>query len=204
MKMEKIGNVVMNYDYYIHLDGVPTGYTYDPNAYTTSATNKNVTITLIQLNDALTGEGTKANPHVLTEGASTLTVTANSTEGAKYYSFTPTVSGKYSFKSIAMDKLNTNPVTLYLYKLASAEAENGTLVGKTNNVDVNFSYEFTAEAGTTYYFYIINSNDTTKYPVTFDVVLTTSLPTLSTFVSLFKIVDEPSVFKVFFSLIAST
>ena len=29
-----------NGDYYIHIEGIPTGYTYDPNIYTTSANNK--------------------------------------------------------------------------------------------------------------------------------------------------------------------
>ena len=28
-------------EYYIHLNNVPAGYTYDPNAYTTDANNKN-------------------------------------------------------------------------------------------------------------------------------------------------------------------
>ena len=61
-------NSIDDAEYYIHIDGIPAGYTYDPNAYTANKNNKKVTIDLISVNST-TGEGTINNPIVVSEGA---------------------------------------------------------------------------------------------------------------------------------------
>lgn len=162
-----------NKSYYIHIDGIPAGYTYDPNAYTTNKDNKKVEIKLISLNE-LSGEGTLENPYVVSENAVTVTYEAQGVLGVKYYSFTPSESGTYSIKSLAMDKLALNAIDPYIGFLGATETDISKCDvsgNKDSKVDINFNHTFTAEAGVTYRFIVFVSS-ATKYPASFDIVVT--------------------------------
>lgn len=141
-------------DYYIHIEHIPAGYTYDPNAYTTNTENKNVVITLLPLSTFQTGNGTVDTPYVVTTSTYKVTFEAKGFGKAQYFSFTPTVSGTYSIKSIAMDKLAINTVDPYITFLGTTTSLDGRDV--TSNLDskvnINFTHEFEAVANQTYYF----------------------------------------------------
>lgn len=159
-------------NYYIHIDGIPSGYTYDPNAYTTNKDNKKVEIKLIALNE-LSGEGTLDNPYVVSENAVTVTYDAQGVLGVKFYSFTPSESGTYSIKSLAVDKLALNAIDPYIGFLGSVEtdiAKSDVSGNVDSKVNINFNHTFTAEAGVTYRF-IVFVTSATKYPATFDIVI---------------------------------
>ena len=143
-------------EYYVHIEGIPTGYTYDPNAYTTNAANKNITIKLIQLS-TYTGTGTAVDPIVVSNSAYIVNYTALSTSGVKYYSFTAPESKEYTIRSICQDKLAINEVDPYIGFLGTANDMANADVSGNNPLVKNFSHTFTAIAGTTYYFVIMIS-----------------------------------------------
>ena len=160
-----------NGDYYIHIEGIPSGYTYDPNAHTTSANNKYIEIKLLTLSSLATGDGTNENPYVLPLGTTNVVFEQGGVSGAKYFSFTPTVSGKYTIKSIAMDKLAMNKIDPYMGFLGqSLDMSKADISGNVAE-NINFIYEFEAEAGVTYNFIIMVSS-ATKYPAEFGVIIT--------------------------------
>ena len=155
-------------EYYIHLNNVPAGYTYNPNAYTTTADNKNITITLFKLLTP-TGEGSKTAPYVVTTGTYSIEYSEVSTKGMKYYSFTPTEAGTYSIESICMDKLALNVVDPYIGFVGTDINTTPDATGNDIKDTVNFVRSFDAEANTTYYFIIMLSNvkdNPTKFPCT--------------------------------------
>lgn len=160
-------------NYYIHIDGIPAGYTYDPNAYTTNKDNKKVEISLISLNEK-TGEGTLTNPYVVSVDAASVTIDEVGLTGVKYFSFTPSEAGTYSIKSLAVDKLALNAIDPYIGFLGSSITDiiqadvSGNFDSKVN---INFNHTFTAEAGVTYLFAVFVTS-ATKYPATFDIVIT--------------------------------
>lgn len=162
-------------NYYIHIDGIPAGYTYNPNVYTTNKDNKKVEISLISLNE-LTGEGTLENPYVVKENAASVTYESQGALGIKYYSFTPSESGTYTIKSLAVDKLALNTIDPYIGFLGATEtdlakADVSGNVDKNNKELLNFSHTFTAEAGVTYRFIVfVSSAD--RYPASFDIYIT--------------------------------
>ena len=161
-----------NGDYYIHLEsGIPSGYTYDPNAYTTNANNKYVEIELIPV-VALTGDGTTTSTYKLSSvGAYKVSYDKAGTSGIKYFSFTASTSGKYTFKSIAMDKLALNAIDPYLGVLdATLDLSKVNTSGNITG-NINFVYEFDVVAGETYYFAVIVSS-ASKFPAEFEVLLT--------------------------------
>ena len=155
-----------NGDYYIHIEGIPSGYTYDPNAHTTSANNKYIEIKLLTLSSLATGDGTSENPYVLPLGTTNVVFEQGGVSGAKYFSFTPTVSGKYTIKSIAMDKLAMNKIDPYMGFLGqSLDMSNADISGNVAE-NINFIYEFEAEAGEVYYLQFCAYDDTVTYDVT--------------------------------------
>ena len=161
-------------NYYIHIDGIPGGYTYDPNAYTTDKDNKKVEIKLIPLN-ALTGEGTKANPYIVSVGASSITINALRLDCVQYFSFTPSEAGTYSIKSLAVDKLALNAIDPYIGYLGANETDimksdfTGNL-DKNNKELLNFNHTFTAEANVTYVFAVMVTS-AQKFPASFDILI---------------------------------
>ena len=164
-------NDLEDVNYYIHIDNLPKGYTYDPNAYTTNKNNKKVVIELVQLN-ATSGEGTSSNPIVVTEGAFTVSYEGAGKANMKYYTFTPATSGTYSIKSLAMDKLALNAIDPYIGFLGtetdmSKIDVSGNLDSKVN---INFNHTFTAEANVTYTFIVFVSS-ASKFPASFDIII---------------------------------
>ena len=162
-------------NYYIHIDGIPSGYTYDPNAYTTDKNNKKVEIELIALNQ-LSGEGSLDNPYVVSVGAVNVTINALRLDGVQYFSFTPSESGTYSIKSLAVDKLALNAIDPYIGFLGATETDimksdfSGNL-DKNNKDLLNFNHTFTAEANVTYLFAVMVTS-AQRFPASFDVVIT--------------------------------
>lgn len=164
-------NSVEDAEYYIHIEGVPSGYTYDPNAYTANKEHKKVTIELIAVNEA-TGEGTSTNPIVVLEGAFNVNYAGAGQANMKYYTFTPSEAGTYSIKSLAMDKLALNEIDPYIGFLGTET--DMSKIDVSGNVDskinINFNHTFTAEANVTYTFVIFVSS-ASKFPASFDVVI---------------------------------
>lgn len=159
-----------NGEYYIHIEGVPSGYTYDPNSYTTNTNNKYVEIKLLKLSTITTGEGTDANPYIINEGTTNVSFTEAGVSGSKYYSFTPKESGKYTIKSIAMDKLAMNEIDPYIGFLGQTLDMSKIDISGNISGNINFIYEFNAEAGVTYNFIIMVSS-ATSFPASFEVII---------------------------------
>lgn len=159
-------------NYYIHIDGIPVGYTYDPNVYSTDKNNKKVEIKLIASNE-LIGEGTVDNPYIVSVGALNVTFNEVSLAGIQYFSFTPTETCTYSIKSLAVSKLALNAIDPYIGFLGVTETDitksdvSGNLDSKLN---INFNHIFTAEAGVTYRF-IVFVTSAQRFPASFDILI---------------------------------
>ena len=165
-----IANTVIKEDnYFIHIEGIPSGYTYDPNAYTASPTSKNVVIELISLVD-IQGLGTEESPYAVSEGAFSVTYNEKVNEW-KYFTFTPSVSGTYSIKSLAVNKLATNEIDPYIGFLGTSNDMSQIDVSGNSELSINFNHTFTADANVTYTF-IVFVSDATKFPATFDIQIT--------------------------------
>ncbi len=157
-------------DYYIHLEGIPSGYTYNPNGYTTSKDNKFIEIQLIKLDEISEGDGTTATPFIVGEGCYTITFEEATAKGLKYFSFTPEVNGEYSIISLAMDKLALNAIDPYIGFLGFEMDLNNSDISGNIKDNINFNHKFTAEAGKTYYFIVfVSSAD--KFPASFDIII---------------------------------
>ncbi len=155
--------------YYVHLveSTIPQGYTYDPNLYTQTDDSKEITVKLIKLS-TVTGEGSKESPYNIGVGAYHLEI--NSLGDRKYYAFTPTEAGSYTINSHVMEIQNTNPINtlIAVYEDSSFSKVIKMTDGKTNN----FTYTIDAQANTTYYFLIAESQISASsnpviYPVEF-------------------------------------
>lgn len=158
-------------EYYIHLNNVPEGYTYDPNAYVVTAENKYVEIKLYELSN-VTGEGSKENPYVVSTGTYNVSYEEAKIAGMKYYSFTPTEAGTYTIESICMDKLAMSLVDPYIGFVGTDINANPDTTGNDIKDSVNFVRSFEAEANTTYYFIImISSVSDDKFPCTVEFVI---------------------------------
>ena len=156
--------------YFIHIEDIPAGYTYDPNAYTTDKDNKKVEIKLITLNET-TGEGTLDNPYVVSVGGANVNIESVSLAGVKYFAFTPSEAGTYSIKSLAVDKFAMNAIDPYIGFLGDVETDITKADVKGNvAANINFNHTFTAEANVTYLF-IVFVTSATKFPASFDIVI---------------------------------
>lgn len=149
--------------HFVHLESMPAGYTYNPNIYTTNASNKHIVINLIALSNPTSGEGTAVNPYVITAGAYNVNLSKKGT--VIYYSFTPTEAGTYVFESMAVDKLATNEIDPVI-----ANMEDVNTLYDDGGVGENFKYSFAVEANQTYTF-AITVNDAQMYPAVFDFIL---------------------------------
>ena len=157
-------------EYYIHIDNIPEGYTYDPNAYTSDTNNKNVVITLLKLSEITNGDGTDTNPFTVTEGVYNVEYTEATTKGMKYFTFTPSESGKYNLRSISMDKLALNLIDPYIGFLGTSNDMNNIDISGNVEDDINFNFEFEAEANVTYTFILFVSNEA-KFPAGFEFIV---------------------------------
>lgn len=148
-------------DYYIHIEGIPAGYTYDPNGYTANANNKYVEIKLMELSTIASGDGSEGNPYVVSTGIYNISFDKASTEGMKYFSFTATESKTYTIESLSTEKLAVNAIDPYIGFGPSFDVSGNT------EESINFSHSFEATAGTTYTFVIMVSS-ATFFPASFD------------------------------------
>lgn len=154
--------------YYIHIDRIPEGYTYDPNIYTATADSKYVEIKLIELYTFKKGTGSQDDPYEMESKTYNVSFETEGNAGMKYFSFTATETGTYNLKSLATDKFALNPTDPYLGFLGTSDnLRDMDISGNIKGV-VNFDYTFEAEAGVTYKFIIIVSS-ATKYPTDFNI-----------------------------------
>ena len=160
-------NSIPDDNYFIHIDGIPTGYTYNPNAYTATKNSKTVEIELISLIN-LTNDGSVTNPYVTAIGAFTVNYTTGGATEVKYFSFTPEEAGTYSIKSLAVDKLATNTIDPYIGFLGTVTDFSAADYSGNSSEVLNFNYSFTAEANVTYYFAVMVTT-ATRYPASFDI-----------------------------------
>ena len=163
--------------YYVHIDEIPEGYTYDPNAYVATPENKHLVITLDTLNDLSNGDGSTSNPYSVVKGAYELKFDAAGKNAGMYFSFTATESGKVTISSTAVNKLAMNEIDPYLgfigktddlpnFSLANADVSGN----KDSKIDINFNYTFDAVEGETYYFLVFVYKDT-SFPAEFNIYL---------------------------------
>ena len=157
--------------YYIHLNNVPEGYTYNPNAYITTADAKHVDIVLYSLAN-VTGEGSKELPYVTTVGAHSIQFQEAKKVGMKYFSFTPTEAGTYTIESICMDKLALSLIDPYIGFIGTDINGVPDASGNAIKDSVNFKRSFDAEANTTYYFVIyVSSVSDNKFPCSVEFII---------------------------------
>ena len=174
VKVNEEGMAVTNLDdgtYYIHLNNVPAGFTYNPNKYTTTPSNKHITIELVQLGEMYPGEW--GNLYVIKDGTYNISINGNSTNDGIYFEFVAQESGTYNIYSMAMEKLAENEIDPYIgvfkddtFNLGSADVSGN----KDSSININFNHELVAEAGESYYFIIIVTS-ATEYPANFDFVV---------------------------------
>lgn len=87
-------------DYYVHLEGVPSQYTYDPNGYIATADNRHIDVQLYNLSTPNKGKGQEYNRYMINEGEFyKVNVTKN--DEIIYYGFNPKLPGKYKIESFA-------------------------------------------------------------------------------------------------------
>ncbi len=161
--------------YYVHIDNLPSGYTYNSNAHTTTVDNKHLTIVLEPLLTLAVGDGSTVNPYVVGLGTYELTFNGSGKANAKYFSFTATVSGTVSLYSTATDLLAVNEIDPYLgYIGETNDLPNFNLAGAdvSGNIpnNINFNYSFSVEAGHNYYFLVFVSS-ATSFDATFNICL---------------------------------
>ena len=142
--------------YFIHINNIPEGYIYNPNAYVANKDNKHVEIKLYSLLEA-TGDGSKDVPIVVTEGAYSIQFEELKTKGMKYFSFTAAEAGNYTIESLCVDKLAITTIDPYLGFAGTDINANPDITGNDVKDSINFKYQFAAEADTTYYFIIFVS-----------------------------------------------
>lgn len=141
--------------YYIHImeGAMPEGYTYNPNIYTTDASNKKITIQLLKLETASSGDGKLDTPYQVGEGAYNINVPSKGEY--PFYAFTASTAGTYVIESLAVDKLATTVIDAVLLTYTSSEFLNkGREVIDAGGVGKNFKHEVTLEANQILYFAI--------------------------------------------------
>ena len=156
--------------YYVHLEHLPEGYTYNPNAYVVTADNKKIEITLTKLSTFTEGDGTQENPYTLGQGWYNLSVLVKGTDGLQYFAFNASEAGEYTLESLAVDKNAINRIDPYLGFLGEVnDTTNLDPNGNPENV-INFKYKFTAEANKTYYF-VVMCTSADDFPAEFTILL---------------------------------
>jgi len=163
-------NPISDNKYYIHLEHVPAGYTYNPNAYVATPESKHVEIVLTKLSEFASGDGSYENPFVSSLGIYEVSYDAQGTEDLQFFAFTPEEDGKYTIESLAVDKNAINRIDPYLGFLG--EVNDTTNLDPSGNIEnvANFKYSFNAEANKTYYFAIMCSS-ADDYPADYTIMI---------------------------------
>lgn len=86
--------------YYVHLEGVPSQYTYDPNGYVATSENRHIDIQLYDLETPYNGKGQDYNRYMINEG-SFYRVNVTKNNQIIYYGFNPKNTGVYKIESYA-------------------------------------------------------------------------------------------------------
>ncbi len=84
-------------EYRVTLTEVPEGYSYDPNAHTTSNDNKDIVVEIYKIS-RVSGKGTDDNPYQMT-GIGVFETEITSEDDYKWYRFVPRQEGEYSIES---------------------------------------------------------------------------------------------------------
>ncbi len=131
--------------YFVHVaEGtLPTGYTYNPNIYTTDETHRDIEIKLLRIETPKSGEGTKEAPYQV--GAGTYVVKVEKALEYPYYTFTTTEPGTYEIESLAVDKLATTIIEP-LYINYGADVTTTPNYVYSGGIGKNFKTTFTITA----------------------------------------------------------
>ena len=141
----------------VHLNGVPSGYTYNAFEVKSSDTTKEVTVHVYELGTK-TGEGTATNPYVIGTGYYETTACAKSTP--QYYKLTGLTPGTYVIESYAAAVSGTVDTDFALI-----EDGKFSVKGKDDGNEYNFRYEFTVtEDLTTLDFAVNNVTNEEAFP----------------------------------------
>ena len=127
----------------IHLSGIPEGYTYNANIYSATPENKEVTITLTEVEEIKKGEGTLENPYQITEATYLASPSAKDTY--VYYSFAPSKGGKYSIESWAYNASSYSTTLAYYGNNPEYIPEAPIAECSTGGLKSNFKYEVQVE-----------------------------------------------------------
>ena len=154
--------------YYIHLQNVPTGYTYNPNL-TIDSTNKKANIYLYEITTPTTGDGTSQAPYVA--GLGVYRVTCSKAKEFTFFEFTPTKAGTYIFESLIQ---TVQSGTVLIPALQDMENNKSSEFEENKNI----AYTLNAEAGKKYVF-AFTLMDGTIFPegktVSYDFIITEML-----------------------------
>ena len=159
--------------YYVHLEEVPQGYTYDVNAYETDLNNKDLEITLLPLS-TFVGEGNKESAYVVEKGVYRVTYEESEKSSLKYFSFTAKEDGVVTLISLSEEKAALNPCNPYLGIIGQDINGAPNPAGNPESKDeINFEYEMEVKAGETYYFVIMLGSKLApmNYPCHFDLMI---------------------------------
>lgn len=129
--------------YFVHLQNVPAGYTYNPNL-TIKPEAKKLDINLLKITTPTVGEGTQAAPYEMTMG--TYTVNCTKVQDLKYFKFTPTEAGSYMIESLVQAVQSSTVLVPVLIDNTDPENRQQTEFGNNKN----FNYTLNAEANKTY------------------------------------------------------
>lgn len=161
--------------YYLHIaeGAIPTGYTYNPNIYTSDEGNRDIEIKLLKLETA-SGDGEKEKPYQLGVGA--YSVRIESKGKFPYFVFTAPEAGTYEIESLAMDKLATVIVDPIYLPYDDSSFSNRGLPVSTGGTGKNFKTSFTVEKDGTVAFGISFNSSKDLFnkdvPAEFDIVIT--------------------------------
>ncbi len=175
-------------DYRISLTGTPEGYTYNPNIYTATNDEKDVSIELLMLGTFAENSGDGSGMYtdqynrpqyiIVTEArAYRAVVTSALAKNGVYFSFEPAVNGTYAIESLVDTATNdVNPkVDIYngtfAFRQYSQTVDDG---GESSTYTKNFKYSFSQGSemvGNTYMFAIKADSRAGEYPVVIDFVI---------------------------------
>ncbi len=137
-------------DYAVTLSAAPSGYAYDPNAYTATNDNRNIVIDMYDSGAVNAKESNLYNSHRITEtGVYTVTITDDPSDvngdgknvDVAYFEFAPQINGTYTVESwVNIRDDDVNPVCLaYLGSFAYKHSEyRVTDVGACGSYTRNF------------------------------------------------------------------